>query len=143
MDIRDREELGGFVREHHVHYEVEPAAVTDGERREVVGYEVRLFATHSQSRLPAPGCPRCLELVSELRSFAERLVSPGHAVSWTGIAPVTPALYQSGEVPSADEVSLTMHVLCDSPEHRGAGTGERLCLEEIRERLGAVGVPRR
>jgi hypothetical protein len=122
--------------------------MTDGERREVVGYEVRLFATHEQSRLPAPGCPRCLELVSELRSFAERLApaghaSPGHAASWTGIAPVAPALYQSGEVPGADEVSLTMHVLCDSPEHRRADTGAHRCLEEIRERLGAVGVPRR
>jgi hypothetical protein len=59
------------------------------------------------------------------------------------IAPAAPALYASTEVPDADEVTVAVRVRCDAPEHRTGGTGEDRCLGEIRERLGALGVPKR
>jgi hypothetical protein len=142
------EQLGGeslqrFARDHHVHYEVEPEAVDDGDKREVVGFEVRLFATHGEARLEAPTCPRCVELQRELRSFAEKVVASGDAAGRAEIAPAAPALYASTEVPDADEVTVAVRVRCDAPEHRSGGTGEDRCLGEIRERLGALGVPKR
>jgi hypothetical protein len=143
MEIRGREALGGFVKEHHVHYEIEPNVVVQGDRQEVVGYEVRLFATQGESKLPTPACRECYELLADLRSFAERLVGPGDAASWTGIVPAPRALYESSEVPGADEVALTMHVRCESPDHPQADWGGRRCMDEIRERLGEAGIPKR
>src|SRR5512142_915510 len=99
MERGDREALGQFVKEHHVHYEIEPEAVFQGDRREVVGYEVRLFATQGESKLRAPGCRRCDELLGELQSFAELLLGEGGAATSTGIAPASRALYESSEVP--------------------------------------------
>lgn len=145
MELQDREALARFAREHHVHYDVEPDTVDAGEQHEVVGFEVRLFAVHGEEKLEAPACPRCAELLKELRSFADRVVSPG-AAEWTEIVAETPALYQSHEVPGADEVELTVRVQCD-PAHRRPSPQEAASddphFEEIRRRLEAVGVPRR
>ena len=143
MEIQDREELARFAREHHVHYDVEPD--TAGRQREVVGYEVRLFAVHAEPKLEAPACPRCVELLRELRSFAERLVSPG-AAEWTEFVPeAAPALYESKEVSGGDEVALTFRVHGAPPGRRAArrAAGGDPHLEEIRGRLKAVGVPQR
>lgn len=143
MDRDDRGAPSRFVKEHHVHYEIEPETVVQRDRRELVGYEVRLFATHGEAKLRAPGCRKCAELLGELRSFAERLVVPGHAATWTGPPAATPALYQSSEVPGADEVTITMRVHCDAPDHQQSEGGGRRCMDEIRERLDEAGIPRR
>lgn len=143
MESQNREALGRFVKEHHVHYEIEPEAVVEGDRRGVVGYEVRLFATHGESKLPRPGCRRCDELLGELRSFAEQLVSSGEAANWTGVALVPRSLYQSSEVPGVDEVALAMHVRCDAPDHGQGDGGGRRCMDEIKQRLGDAGIPKR
>lgn len=143
MERESGESLERFVREHHVHYEVEPEAAVDGGKAEVVGFDVRLFATHGEDRLEAPSCPRCVELQDELRSFAERLVASGAAAGRAEIAPASRALYQSTEVRGADEVSVAVRVRCDVPEHRGEGATEDRCLGDLRERLRELGVPKR
>jgi hypothetical protein len=142
MEPQDRDALGRFAREHHVHYEVEPEVV-EGKERELVAVDVRLFATHEKSKLEAPACPTCVELLRELQSFAEQLVRSGDAASRTEIVPASPVLYQSPEEPDADEVALTVRVRCTSPEHRRPGADEDRCLGELRERLHAAGVSRR
>lgn len=144
MEAHGQDALARFAREHHVHYEVEPEEVFDREERELVGFQVRLFATHEKVKLEAPACPSCNELLGELRSFAEEVVhSASDAASRTEIVPALPALYQSTEVPDADEVALTLRVHCDTADHRRAGAGEDRCLGELRQRLEALGVPRR
>jgi hypothetical protein len=142
MERMGGEELGRFVREHHVHYEVEPETTGAAEGREVVAFDIRLFATHGEGKLEAPACPRCVELTRELRSFAEEVVRSGEDADRTEILLGAPALYQSTEVPDADEVAVTVRVRCGAPEHRKA-EGDDPCLGGIRERLAASGVPRR
>lgn len=143
MEIEDRETLARFARERHVHYELAAQEVPRAEEPEVTGFEVRLFATPGEEALQPPGSARHAELLRELRSFAERLMASGDAARRTEIVPTTaPALYASTEVPGADEVELTLRVRCDAPEHR-AGGGEDRCIGELRQRLEAVGVPRR
>ncbi|BDG05207.1 hypothetical protein [Anaeromyxobacter oryzae] len=143
MEAQETEGLGRFAREHHVHYEVEPEEVVERDRREVVGFEVRLFATHGESKLEAPACPRCVELLRELRSFAEQLVASGDAASRAEIVPRPSALYQSTEVPGADEVAVAVRVRCDAAEHRREGVAEDPCLGGLRSRLDSLHVPRR
>jgi hypothetical protein len=143
VELPDREDLARFARERHVHYELAREEVSGGDPPEVTGFEVRLFATSGEEGLQPPGSPRHDELLRELRSFAERLTASGDAARRTALVPTAaPPLYASTEVPGADEVELTLRVRCDAPEHR-AGGGEDRCIGEIRERLAAVGVPRR
>ena len=142
MEIPDREGLQQFVREHHVHYEVEPETAVHGEGTEVVGFGVRLLATHEEPKLEAPACPRCLEALSGLRWFAERLVATGDTANWTQIVTEPAALRQSSVVHGADEVALTVRVQREEGERRAGAAGDDRRLTEIRERLDALGVPR-
>jgi hypothetical protein len=143
MDIPDRDALRRFTREHHVHYEVEPEEAAAEGRREVTGFGVRLFATHGDSKLEAPQCPRCVALREELRSFALRLIA-GADGDRAELVPATASkIYRSTEVPGADEVAVRLHVRCTAPEHRAPEGGEDRCLGAVRERLEALGVPRR
>jgi hypothetical protein len=142
MELRGGEALGRFARERHVHYEVEPEEVVEGERREPVGYQVRLFATHSDEKLGLPSCERCVELLRDLRAFAEGVIAEGDVARRTEIVPASPALYQSPEDSDADEVALTLRLRCSSPEHREE-KGEDRCLGELRQRLDAAGAARR
>ncbi len=140
MERHDGEALGRFAREHHVHYEVEREEASDARKTELVGFAVRLFATHGEQKVEPPTCPRCLELVRELSSFAQDVLASGDTAARAEIAPATPAVYQSTEVPGANEVSVAVRVHCHAPEHRG---GEDRCIGDLRQRLEALGVPRR
>jgi hypothetical protein len=133
-----------FVREHHVHYEVEPEEVEGPGHREVTGYRVRLFATHGEEKLEDPACPRCLALRGELQAFARGLLPPDGEGDRVELVPTAaPRIYGSTEVPGADEVHVTVRVICRSPEHRGEAAPEERCLGGLRQRLEALGVPRR
>lgn len=143
MDIPDAGALRRFAREHHVHHEVEPEEAASGGRREVTGFGVRLFATHGDSTLEAPQCPRCVALREELRSFAGRLLAGADGDRTELVPAAAPKIYRSTEVPGADEVAVKLHVRCTAPEHRGPDGGEDRCLGALRERLEALGVPRR
>jgi hypothetical protein len=132
-----------FVRAHHVHYEVEPEEVVAPGKREITGWRLRLFATHGEDRLEDPACPRCLELRRELQEFARALVPPGEGDQAELVSAAAPKLYRSTEVPDADEVLVTLRVLCTSPAHRGARTPEEGCLAPFTARLSQLGVPRR
>ncbi len=120
MEIPDREGLRRFVREHHVHYEVEPETAVHGEGTEVVGFGVRLLATHEEPKLEAPD----------------------DTASWTQIVPEPGALRQSTVVQGADEVALTVRIQREPGEHRAGGASDDRRLSAIRERLEALGVPR-
>ncbi len=140
MDVREGEALTQFAREHHVHYEVEAEEAGEAQASEVVGFAVRLFATHGEQKVEPPTCPRCLELVHALEGFAERVLAAGDAAERAEIVVGVPTVYQSTEVPGANEVSVAVRVHCHAPEHRG---GEDRCIGDLRHRLDALGIPRR
>ena len=143
MGFGDREALGRFVREHHVHYEVSPEEVADAGRRDVVALQMRIFATHEKVRMTVPGCPACVKLQLELRSFAEEVVRAAEASGRAEVFLGRRALYQSSSAQGGDEVAVVVRVRCDRPERTRQGGVEDLCLGEIRDRLAEIGVPRR
>lgn len=142
MEASDRSQLHEFVRQHHVHYEVEPEEVAGGGHRELVGVRLKLLATHERARLGAPGCPACVDLLRELGSFAERVVGEAGVAERAETIPATNKLYQSSEDRNADEVALTIRVRCDAPEHRQPGAGQDRCLAAVTDRLAEVGATR-
>jgi hypothetical protein len=138
-------DLREFVRRHHVHYEVEPEEATGGGDggRELVGVRLRLLATHEGGTLGAPGCPACVELLGDLRAFADRVVADAGVTDRAELVPATRKLYQSAEERNADEVAVTLRVRCEVAEHRKPGAGgEERCVGAVRERLAEVGVQR-
>lgn len=143
MDPQDRTALHDFVREHHVHYEVEPEEVSDGRRRELVGLRFRLLATHAREKLAAPGCPACAGLLDELRAFAERVAEDAGVADRAESIPAARKLYQSPEERDSDEVALTLRIHCEAPEHRRPGADEEPCLAALRDRFAELGVARR
>jgi hypothetical protein len=142
LEASERGALHEFVRQHHVHYEVEPEEIAEGGRRELVGVRLRLLATHERGRLDAPGCPACVDLLRELGAFADRVVGDAGIAERAETIPATRKLYQSSEDRNADEVALTIRVHCDRPEHRRPGAAEDRCIGAVRERLAEVGVAR-
>ncbi len=142
MEASERTRLHEFVREHHVHYELEPEEVADGGHRELVGVRLRLLARHERAWLDAPGCPACVDLLRELGSFADRVVGEAGIAERAETIPATRKLYQSSEDRSADEVALTIRVRCDAPEHRQPGAGQDRCLAAVTDRLAEVGATR-
>jgi len=142
MELKDREALERFVRANHVHYDVEREQATPAkDENEVVGFDIRLLASHEGS-LQEPGCPKCSELLARLQEFAEKLVAAGDAASWTEIVPEPDMLYQSSEFRDADEVALTLRIHRDEHEHRAEGAEQDGRFSEIRARLEAVGATR-
>lgn len=143
MEGADRDSLARFAREHHVHYELAPEALGPTEEGPAVAsFRVRLFATPGEKALQPPGSRPHVELLGELRSFAERLIRARDPERAEVVPTTAPALYASTEVPGADDVELTVRVRCGSPEHRADG-GEDRCIGDIRRRLDELGVPRR
>lgn len=143
MEPRDATQLHEFVRAHHVHYEVEAEDVEEGRERALVGFRVRLLATHPREKLATPGCDACTGLLEELRSFADRVVADAGVGDRAETIPATRKLYQSAEDRDVDEVALTVRVRCDAPEHQDPAAGEDRCLAGLRDRLAQVGVERR
>lgn len=143
MEIRDRDTLERFAREHHVHYDVEQEAAVQGSDREVVGFDVKLLASRGESKLTVPGCPESKELLGELRSFAERLVASADAAGWVEILPDPAALYESTEERGADEVALTVRIRREDGEHAPEHASEDPRLAAVKQRLEALGVPQR
>ncbi len=144
MSAQDLGRLRDFARAHHVHYEIEPEEIADRAHHELVGVRLRLLATHERSRLEVPGCPACVELLSELGSFAAHVIAAAGIGDRAETIPAPRKLYQSSEERNADEVALTIRVRCELPEHRRPGAGgEDRCLAAVKERLAEIGVERR
>lgn len=137
------EELAQIARNRHVHFDVEPEVVIRGSERVKVGFQVRLWAVHAKGARALPGCPKCWDLVEDLRRIAEQVVPAEERPSRTELDPFRPALYDSRVVPAADEVSVTIRLIHRDGYDRPIDSCEERCLKEIRARLRALGIPER
>ena len=143
MTPTTQNDLVEIARSHRVHFDVEPEIVMRGSERVKVGFRVHLWAVHPKDARALPGCPKCWELVGDLRRIAEGVVPPDDRPSRTELAPFRPALYDSRVVPNSDEVSVTIRLLHRDGYDNPVDRCEERCLKEIRSRLIALGIPER
>lgn len=136
-------DLAELARDRRVYYDVEPEVVIRGSERVKVGFQVHLWAIHTKGAGALPGCPKCWDLVEDLRRIAEDVVPPDDRPSRTELDPFRPALYESRVVPDADEVSLTIRLVHRDGYDRPIDACEERCLKEIRARLHALGIRER
>lgn len=139
----EKEELRRLARAHHVHFDVGPEVVFRGTERINVGYVVRLWAVHEKGARAMPGCSLCRDLVKNLHRIAEAVLPARDRPTATALDPYRPALYESGVVPGADEVSLEIRLHHRDDYALPIDACEERCLREIRAALRALGVPER
>jgi hypothetical protein len=139
----DAEEFRTLARKHHIHYDIEPEIVLQGTERVKVGFAVRLWAVHPKGAKALPGCPQCAILVEDLRGLARWLVPAEERPTRADLEPFRPALYDSREIPGADEVMVAIRLVHREGYERPVDACEERCLKEIRERLRELGIPER
>ena len=135
--------LAEFIRRHRVHYEVVPDVVAEPDARTTVGFVIRLFAIHDKGARALPGCVKCVDLLDGLRCLAQSLLPPEERSTLTTIEPFDPILYDSKEVPGADEVALALRLSHRDHYEQPVDACEERCLKEMRHRLKALGVRER
>ncbi len=136
-------ELSAFVREHHVHFDVEPEVIVRANDRVKVGFVVRLWAVHGLGARALPGCDKCRPLVLELRRLAAWAIPSERRPTAIEIEPFHPALYDSHEVPGADEVGISIRLAHRDGWDQPIDACEERCLKEFRKRLRAIGARER
>jgi hypothetical protein len=143
MTSTDALDLREIARNRHVHFDVEPEVVIRGSERVKVGFDIHLWGVHPKGARALPGCPKCWDLVAELRRIAEAVTPAEARPSRTELEPFRPALYESRVVPAADEVSVTIRLIHRDRYDSAVDACEERCLREIRVQLHALGIPER
>lgn len=143
MTTATTRDLAQIARARQVHFDVEPEIVIRGSERVKVGFQIRLWGVHPKGARVLPGCPRCWELLEDLRRIAEEVVPTDERPSRTELTPFRPALYDSRVVPGADEVSVTIRLVHRDGYDRPIDACEERCLKEIRARLRVLGIRER
>lgn len=80
-------QLSEIVHARRVHFGIEPEIVIRGSERVKVGFQVNLWGVHPKGSRPLPGCPKCGDLVEDLRRIAEKVVPSYDRASRTELAP--------------------------------------------------------
>jgi hypothetical protein len=138
-----RADLSSFAHAHRVRFEVQPEVTFDGTDRLSVGYRISLWALHEKGARAIPGCPKCISLVEGLRQIAAEAVPREARPTRVSMEPFEPALYDSIEVPGADEVRLDVRLTHRDRYDAPIDACEDRCLREIRGRLKDLGVRER
>jgi len=90
-----------------------------------------------------PGCPKCVSLVEGLRQMAAEAVPREGRPTLVSMEPFEPALYDSTQVPGADEVRLDVRLTHRDRYDAPIDACEDRCLREIRDGLKQFGIRER
>ena len=132
-------ELRGFIREHHVYFEVRPELVPRPGERLKVGFELWLWAVHHKGEHALPGCARCRTLAHGLERLARTVLPPDDREARCALEPFRPALYESRVVQGADEICVVVRLFHGTEYERPVDACEERCLKEIRQGLRSLG----
>ena len=140
---RDEEALRQFLKRHHVHFTIDPEWVIARDGRRPVGFEIRLFAVHEKGARALPGCPKSRAVAGSLRSLVESILPACPTPARIEVEPFSPALYDSREVPGADEVAIEIRLSHAQHYADPVDESEERCLSQIRERFKLFTLPER
>ncbi len=142
-DMDAFEELRASAKRHHVHFEVRPEVVMEGDARVKVGFEVRVWTVHDKGAHALPGCTKCHDLLAELDRIVQWAIPTGERPTRIEIEHSGPVLYDSSELPGADEVAITIRLMHREAYAAPIDACEERCLRQVRERLRCLGIPER
>ena len=142
-DMNAFEDLRASARRHHVHFEVRPEVHVDGYVRTKVGFLVRVWTVHDKGAHAMPGCAKCTDLLRELDRIVQWALPLEERPTRIQLESTGPALYDSREVPGADEVAITIQLTHREAYAVPIDECEERCLRQIRERLRWLGIPER
>lgn len=132
--------LRGWVREGRVTRELANFSEQVEHSRVNVGFEVRLFAQHSEDAKVDPGCEDCQRLFNRLRTIALSVLPKEHRPTRYDIDSFDSSFHHRPESHWASEVQLTMRIEHRDDHFREVDECERRCSQEIQQGLEALGV---
>ena len=143
MSVEDTLRL--WVTEHKVCWEIGPLVELDQHlgkdtARVQVGFELHLFARHSEGVKADPGCRECMSLFERLRALAELTLPKEHRPTRYEIAPFDSSFHQRPESQWASEVQLTLRLIHERGYLEPVDDCEKRCADEIQQALRALGV---
>lgn len=134
------ERLRDVVRTRRVYYEVTSEVDFVGAERRQVGYELKLWAAHEKGARALPGCPKCWDIVEDLRRIAEWLAEGEEAATRWEVQPFDRALHDSGQFPALDEIDLSLKLLHRYGSDAPLDAGRERCLRNVKRKLAHLGV---
>lgn len=136
--------LRRWVGEHKVCWEIGPLVELDQHPgktpvRVQVGFELRLFARHSEGVQADPACRECTSLFERLRALAVFTLPKEHRPTRYEIAPFDNSFHMRPESQWVPEVQLTLRLIHEHGYLEPVDDCEKRCAEEIQGRLRALG----
>lgn len=132
--------LGQWIRDHRVTWELGPWQELVDHRPLKVGFELRLYGQHPPHAYPPPGCEKCLAVYDGLRAVAEAALPREHRPSRYDIRPFDAALHLRPDSGWAPEVQVTVHIVHRDGYLSPVDDCEKRCAEEIQRNLKQLGV---
>ena len=134
-----------WVGEHKVCWEIGPFVELDqhpnkAPERVQVGFELHLFARHSEGVKADPGCHECTGLFERLRALAEFTLPKENRPTHYEIAPFDGSFHLRPESEWVSEVQLTLRLVHERGYLEPVDDCEKRCAEEIQKALRGLGV---
>lgn len=142
------EQLREIVELHDVRYEVRPhedvVKFKNVAERVKTGFDLELYGTHDHglSNL-TPGCESCLETYRQLRRIAEWILPKEQRPSVYEIEPFDQSLYSARAAKPRFEVKLRIGIRHRDGWDLPIDECEKQCLDEMRVKLGEIGIRQR
>jgi len=129
-------DLTKWIYEHKVCWELSPYfAIVAEDRKEQIGFELDLFAQHSDRTDINPGCRKCEELYAGLQHIAISVLPHEKRPTAYEIEPFDAAFHLRLETKMKTEVQLKIVIRHHSDVLRPLDECEQKCCREIRLNL--------
>jgi len=145
MNLLD--EFGGLkelVRQHKVCWEVWPVYHIDRKGEKVqIGFELELAGTHHEPKEPPkPGCAECVTVYNDLRRIGQWIIPKEDHLSRYEIGIFDSSIHYAAKRKFRKEVALTIKILHKDKFHDPTDECEVRCLNEMEQKLKALGAER-
>jgi hypothetical protein len=137
-------ELRELIRKHKVCWEVWPEYHIDREGKKIqIGFELDLIGTHYQPRhTPEPGCAECVKVYDDLKRIAYWIMPKEERDSWYEVGVFDASIHYSAQRRFRGEITLPIKILHREGFNRPTDACEVRCLNEMEEKLQALGAHR-
>lgn len=133
------DDLGAWIEEHRVCWELSPRFEVHEHRKIRVGFDLTLFARHPESWTDDPGCEQCFRHWETLKTIALAVLPRGAHPSRCEFSPFDASFHLRPETHWEPEVELSVAILHRDATFEDVDEDQRKVAAEIEEGLKRLG----
>lgn len=133
-------ELREWIQKHKVCWELLRHNILNKGKILQVGFELYLYAQHTEGTEPSPGCEECYELYKKLREIALQVLPVENRPTRYEITPFDSSFHMRSKNDIKTEVQLMLLIIHRSEYLNTVDDCERKCSTEIQKNLKHLGV---